>query len=270
MQCRRQLKADRDVTMICKVVLSAAGMNRPLLCKRGGRTRVTTGLVPLCKPAGQALGVWFWKTWSRFSTSGTWKTMRLVRRQKWCFVRRKPNAALSKAPSRNRHCRAEEISTAWSHSRVPGQMDMELGIPRMRAVLHPLRRDAPTQSVKLWHQLCVATLPILVAMVVRWTTPSRLKRQILSVPREVTLTPQLVGLPSGHFSGGVVGYTDVSTDSEQTMMLAVAQQPVSIAIEADQYSFQLYSSGVFTASCGTRLDHGVLAVGYGSKAGTDY
>ena len=45
-------------------------------------------------------------------------------------------------------------------------------------------------------------------------------------------TPQLVGLPSGHFSGGVVGYTDVSTDSEQTMMLAVAQQPVSIAIEA--------------------------------------
>ena len=45
---------------------------------------------------------------------------------------------------------------------------------------------------------------------------------------------------------------------------------MSIAIEADQYSFQLYSSGVFTASCGTRLDHGVLTVGYGSEAGTGF
>ena len=75
-----------------------------------------------------------------------------------------------------------------------------------------------------------------------------------------------VGIPQG----GVVGYTDVSTDSEQAMMSAVTQQPVSIAIETDQYSFQLYSSGVFIASCGTHLDHGVSAVGYGSEAGTDY
>ena len=71
----------------------------------------------------------------------------------------------------------------------------------------------------MWHQLCVATLPILGAMVVGWTTPSRLQRQILSIPREVTLTPQLVGLPSRHLSGGVVGYMDVCTDSEQAMML---------------------------------------------------
>merc|ERR1712135_228866 len=75
-----------------------------------------------------------------------------------------------------------------------------------------------------------------------------------------------VGIPQG----GVVGYTDVSRDSEQALMSAVAQQPVSIAIEADQASFQLYSSGVLTASCGTRLDHGVLAVGYGTDAGSDY
>ena len=53
-------------------------------------------------------------------------------------------------------------------------------------------------------------------------------------------------------------------------MSIVARQPVSTAIEADQYSFQLYSSGVFIASCGTHLDHGVSAVGYGSDAGTDY
>ena len=82
-------------------------------------------------------------------------------------------------------------------------------------------------------------------------------------------TCNLSGCQAGISQGGVVGYTDVSTDSEQTMMSAVAQQPVSIAIEADQYSFQLYSSGVFTASCGTKLDHSVLAVGYGTDAGSD-
>ena len=59
MQCRRQQNADRDVTMMCKVVLSAAGTIRYLLRKREGRTRVTTDLVPLCKSAvKKSLGMW--------------------------------------------------------------------------------------------------------------------------------------------------------------------------------------------------------------------
>ena len=41
----------------------------------------------------------------------------------------------------------------------------------------------------------------------------------------------------------VTGYKDVSTDRVQAMMSTVAQQPVSISIEADQYSFQSCSSG---------------------------
>jgi len=53
-------------------------------------------------------------------------------------------------------------------------------------------------------------------------------------------------------------------------MSAVAQQPVSIAIEADKQVFQLYKSGVLKTLCGTQLDHGVLVVGYGTENGSDY
>merc|ERR1712038_1786794 len=69
--------------------------------------------------------------------------------------------------------------------------------------------------------------------------------------------------------GDVTGYTDVR--SESGLLDAVATVgPISVAIEADQSSFQHYSSGVLTARCGTNLDHGVLAVGYGTESGTDY
>jgi len=67
-----------------------------------------------------------------------------------------------------------------------------------------------------------------------------------------------------------VSYTDVTPNSDSAMMSALAQQTVAIAIEADQSSFQLYKSGVFTGTCGTNLDHGVLAVGYGTDSGTDF
>ncbi len=68
------------------------------------------------------------------------------------------------------------------------------------------------------------------------------------------------------------GYTDVAKKNNNAFKSAVAQQPVSIAIEADQASFQLYKSGVFTGACGANLDHGVLAVGYGvdSASGLPY
>ena len=46
--------------------------------------------------------------------------------------------------------------------------------------------------------------------------------------------------------------------------------PVSVAIEADQFVFQGYTSGVITSGCGDQLDHGVLAVGYGTDNGQDY
>jgi len=75
-----------------------------------------------------------------------------------------------------------------------------------------------------------------------------------------------VGIPKG----AVTGFKDVSADSEQALMSALNQQPVSIAIEADKSIFQLYHSGVLTGMCGASLDHGVLAVGYGTEEGNDY
>ena len=68
----------------------------------------------------------------------------------------------------------------------------------------------------------------------------------------------------------ITEFVDIIKSSDTEMMSAVAQQPVSIAIQADQREFQLYKSGVFTASCGVDLDHGVLIVGYGSENNLDY
>ncbi|KAL5562446.1 hypothetical protein UlMin_032193 [Ulmus minor] len=66
------------------------------------------------------------------------------------------------------------------------------------------------------------------------------------------------------------GYEDVPENDENALKKAVANQPVSVAIEAGGREFQLYQSGVFTGRCGTQLDHGVVAVGYGTENGKDY
>lgn len=68
----------------------------------------------------------------------------------------------------------------------------------------------------------------------------------------------------------VLTFVDVESASDLAMMSALALQPVSVAIEADEREFQLYKSGVFNGKCGTNLDHGVLAVGYGTEGGEDY
>jgi len=68
----------------------------------------------------------------------------------------------------------------------------------------------------------------------------------------------------------VSSYADVAQNQESQLIAAVTKQPVSVAIEADQSGFQLYKSGVFKAACGTQLDHGVLAVGFGTTGGQDY
>ncbi|KAK4485419.1 hypothetical protein RD792_008059 [Penstemon davidsonii] len=69
----------------------------------------------------------------------------------------------------------------------------------------------------------------------------------------------------------ISGYEKVPMNNENALLKAVANQPISVSIDAGGMAFQFYSSGVFTGDCGTDLDHGVTAVGYGKSGdGTKY
>ena len=64
---------------------------------------------------------------------------------------------------------------------------------------------------------------------------------------------------------------DVEPNNQIALKTAVSMQPVAVAIEADTFYFQSYSSGILDSSqCGTKLDHGVLVVGYGEEKGKMY
>jgi len=65
-------------------------------------------------------------------------------------------------------------------------------------------------------------------------------------------------------------FKDVTPNNNNALKTALNVGPVSIAIEADQTGFQFYQSGIFDGTCGATLDHGVLAVGYGTQSGTPY
>ena len=69
--------------------------------------------------------------------------------------------------------------------------------------------------------------------------------------------------------GKVAGFQDVQATAMQ-LKTAINKGPVSVAIEADQLVFQFYNGGIITQNCGENLDHGVLAVGYGTDDGQDY
>lgn len=67
------------------------------------------------------------------------------------------------------------------------------------------------------------------------------------------------------------GYNDVKKNSAAQLKASIVKGPTSVAVEADKPVFHQYTSGVITgSSCGTAMDHAILAVGYGSDNGQDY
>ncbi len=72
----------------------------------------------------------------------------------------------------------------------------------------------------------------------------------------------------------IAGFKDIPTGNEAYLLSVVGSVgPVSVAIDASHSSFQFYNgSGVYIepACSSSRLDHGVLVVGYGTENGQDY
>ncbi|XP_021911873.1 chymopapain-like [Carica papaya] len=68
----------------------------------------------------------------------------------------------------------------------------------------------------------------------------------------------------------ISGYKRVPSNCETSFLGALANQPLSVLVEAGGKPFQLYKSGVFDGPCGTKLDHAVTAVGYGTSDGKNY
>ena len=69
------------------------------------------------------------------------------------------------------------------------------------------------------------------------------------------------------------GYGEIMPGDEEDLTNALATEgPVSVLVDASQFSFQLYNSGIYyDPKCSsTNLNHAMLSIGYGMHADAEY
>lgn len=83
---------------------------------------------------------------------------------------------------------------------------------------------------------------------------------------EQSCTGEDVAIPPG----ALLSYTMVG-HTERHLLHGIALGPLSVSVEADSKVFRFYKNGVMSSDeCGRRLNHAVLAVGYGNLDGVPY
>ena len=71
--------------------------------------------------------------------------------------------------------------------------------------------------------------------------------------------------------GKVSSWNSVTKGSQADLQGALMKGPVSVAVDSSSLNFKYYKEGIITdTACGNRVDHGVLAIGFGSHNGQDY
>ena len=124
--------------------------------------------------------------------------------------------------------------------------------------------SARKRNIHTWHaKMQFATLTVLMLK-------ARSLRYVLGgVFSTCTVTVHIN--PDSHSAIYLKTFVDVPPGNEKALLAAIAMQPISVAIEGSSFSFQFYKNGVMADdSCGRNgnIDHGVLAVGYGTDLDT--
>ena len=70
---------------------------------------------------------------------------------------------------------------------------------------------------------------------------------------------------AGHYVAAFKGVGSVPQQNERQLLAAVSRQPVAVAIDAEHGGFRSYHRGVMGGKCGTKIDHSVLIVGFGTE-----